>query len=190
MNLLDDPALMELIAQKSEAGLSELYDRYHRLVFSIAFGVIGRMEDAEEITLDVFTRIWHKADTYQVERAGVRTWLSRLARNRAIDVLRRESVRPMQHSIGWAEAGSEPLADGPAPEAAVQLAMQQRRVRRAIGALPRDQQVVLALAFFKGYSHSEIAGLLDLPLGTVKGRIRAGMQALRLALADEIGGPG
>jgi RNA polymerase sigma-70 factor, ECF subfamily len=189
MNQLDDPALIDLIAQQSESGLAALYDRYHRLVFSIALSIIGRVEDAEEITLDVFTRIWQHAGTYRSDRAAVRTWLSHLARNRAIDVLRREAVRPMRHSVGWAEAGGEPIADGPAPEAAVQLAMLQRRVRQAVCALPENQQEVLALAFFKGYSHTEIAGALDLPLGTVKGRIRAGMQSLRAHLADEAGPP-
>ena len=108
-----------------------------------------------------------------------------MARNRSIDVLRRENVRPSKHSISWADVTPEPAAASARPEAAIQLELQKQRVREAIKALPEPQQEVLALAYFKGYSHSEIARELDLPLGTVKGRIRTGMQRLRDALQDE-----
>jgi RNA polymerase sigma-70 factor (ECF subfamily) len=183
MQQLEDPALIDLIIQKNEAALGELYDRYHRLIYSIALHVVGRPEDAEEITLDVFTSVWEKAGTYQSERAKVTTWLTRMARNRAIDVLRRESVRPMKHSLSWAQVSPMPAVDG-RPEPAAHLAMQKERVREAIANLPEDQQEVLALAYFKGYSHSEIARELDIPLGTAKGRIRSGMQKLRALLHD------
>ena len=185
MHQLDGPDLIELITQKNEQALGELYDRYHRLIFSVALNVVGRREEAEEITLDVFTSVWQKAHTYQSERAKVNTWLARMARNRAIDVLRRENVRPMKHSVLWADVSPEPAATGVSPEAAAQEEDQKRRVRQAIAALPENQRKALALAYFKGYSHSEIAGVLDLPLGTVKGRIRSGMQKLRTMLQDE-----
>ena len=185
MQQLEDVALINLIIQKNEAALGELYDRYHRLVYSIALNVAGRPEDAEEITLDVFTRLWEKADTYHSERAKVTTWLTRMARNRAIDVLRRESVRPMKYSVSWAQVSPEPAAEREKPEAAAHLAMEKERVREAIANLPEAQQEVLALAYFKGYSHSEIADELKIPLGTAKARIRSGMQKLRALLADE-----
>jgi RNA polymerase sigma-70 factor (ECF subfamily) len=182
---LDDQDLIGLIAQKNEAALGELYDRYHRLIFSIALNIVGRREDAEEITLDVFTRVWEKAGTYRSERAKLSTWLTRMTRNRSIDILRRENVRPMKHSIGWAEVTNEPKLDDDGPESAADLAIQKERVQKAIAALPDTQKEVLALAYFKGYSHSEIAGELNLPLGTVKGRIRSGMQKLRADLQNE-----
>ncbi|MGD2048872.1 MAG: sigma-70 family RNA polymerase sigma factor [Chloroflexota bacterium] len=185
MQQKDDLDLIELIDQKNEAALSELYDRYHRLIFSVALNVVGRQEEAEEVTLDVFTRVWEKAHTYRSDRAKVSTWLTRLARNRAIDVLRRENVRPMKHSVSWADVWPEPQDGKELPESAVQLTLQKKRVRQAITALPDFQKEVLALAYFKGYSHSEIAQALDLPLGTVKGRIRGGMQKLRFLLKDE-----
>jgi RNA polymerase sigma-70 factor (ECF subfamily) len=184
MQQLEDTALIDLIIQKNEAALGELYDRYHRLVYSIAIHVVGRPEDAEEITLDVYTSIWEKADTYQPERAKVTTWLTRMARNRAIDVLRRESVRPMKHGVSWAQVSPEPAADSDRPESFAQLAMQKERLREAMASLPEAQQEVLALAYFRGYSHSEIASELNIPLGTVKGRIRSGMQKLRKLLHD------
>lgn len=185
MQHLDSPDLIELITKRNEKALAELYDRFHRLIFSVAFNVVGRQEEAEEITLDVFTSVWEKAYTYQSDRAKVNTWLTRMARNRAIDVLRRENVRPMKESIQWAEVTPEPASSVNSPEESVQAEDRKRRVRQAIAALPETQQEVLALAYFRGYTHSEIALALDLPLGTVKGRIRSGMQKLRTMLQDE-----
>ena len=185
MKQLDDQDLIQLIIQRDEAALSELYDRYHRLIFSMAINIVGEVGTAEEITLDIFTRVWEKAGTYRAEKAKVSTWLVRMTRNRSIDVLRREAVRPMKHSVGWAEISHEPVAQNDSPEMAAQLAMQKERIRAAIASLPDNQQQALALAYFKGFSHSEIAAELNLPLGTVKGRIRSGMQKLRALLQDE-----
>ena len=185
MQQLDDIALINLIIQKNEAALGELYDRYQRLIFSVAINIVGERGVAEEITLDVFTRVWEKADTYHPERAKVTTWMVRMARNRSIDMLRREAVRPMKHSVGWADISSEPAANNDSPETAAHLAIQKERVREAVATLPDNQREVLGLAYFKGFTHSEIARELDLPLGTVKGRIRSGMQKLRTLLQDE-----
>jgi RNA polymerase sigma-70 factor (ECF subfamily) len=179
---------MGLIVQRDQEALGRFYDRYKRLIFSLVYAVVGQQEAAEEITLDVFATIWEKGHTYDPERAKVRTWLTRLARNRAIDHLRRESVRPNRDSLGWAEVNEKyrPASGGPGPETAADLAMTKNRVREAIAALPDNQQEVLKLAYFDGYSHSEIARSLDLPLGTVKGRLRMAMQKLRRHLAHEL----
>ena len=178
--LLDDSTLMGHIAQGQEAALSELYDRYGRLVMSVAYGVVQNRETAEEVTLDIFTIVWEKAGAYDDRRAQVSTWLTRMARNRAIDRLRREKVRPSQHSVSWAEMPVEPvLNETNDPETAVHLNLEQQRVRAAIASLSAAQREALALAYFQGYSHSEIAQILDEPLGTIKGRVRAGMQKLR-----------
>jgi len=178
--LLDDATLMGHIAQGQEAALSELYDRYGRLVMSVAYGVVQNRETAEEVTLDIFTIVWEKAGAYDDRRAQVSTWLTRMARNRAIDRLRRERVRPSQHSVSWAEMPVEPvLNETNDPETAVHLNLEQQRVRAAVARLSAAQREALALAYFQGYSHSEIAQILDEPLGTIKGRVRAGMQKLR-----------
>jgi RNA polymerase sigma-70 factor (ECF subfamily) len=182
---LEDSKLIELIIQKNEAALGELYDRYHRLTFSLALNIVGTRDDAEEITLDVFVRIWQKAGSYQAERAKVTTWLTRMTRNRAIDVLRREEVRPMKHSISWAQLTSEPVDATDNPEVSATISLEMQRVLAAMSTLPENQQQVLALAYFKGYTHSQIARLLDLPLGTAKARIRSGMRQLRALLLEE-----
>jgi RNA polymerase sigma-70 factor (ECF subfamily) len=184
-SVVGDQELMALIAGQDEAALGELYDRYSRLVFSLAYGVVGVQDSAEEIALDVFTRVWEKAHTYRSDRAKVRTWLTRMTRNRAIDHLRRESVRPSRDSIGWAEVHPEPASSNIGPEAAAAQAIEKDRVRAAVASLSESQREVLELAYFGGYSHSQIARVLDLPLGTVKGRVRMAMQNLRRALQDE-----
>jgi len=181
----DDEALIRLIVRDRPEALSELYDRYHRLVFSLAFNAVGDRSTAEEITLDVFTHVWQKAATYRAERAKVSTWLTSIARHRSIDVLRHQRARPEQRSVGWADLtpGQVPQVNG--PEGAAELAIRRQRVRAAIAELPEEQRQVLALAYFQGYTHREIAQILDQPLGTVKTRIRLAMEKLRQTLRAE-----
>ncbi|MFN2117208.1 MAG: RNA polymerase sigma factor [Candidatus Promineifilaceae bacterium] len=180
----DDFELMQEISRGNGSALSELYDRYSRLIYSVAFGIVRNQETAEEITLDIFTRAWEKGGTYDPQLAKVSTWLTRMARNLAIDRLRREKVRPLHDSVSWAIVSNEPLSTKNSPETFVYVSMEQQRVRAAVASLPSSQQEALALAFFNGLSHSEIAQELDLPLGTVKGRIRAGMKKLRDLLEE------
>ena len=105
-----------------------------------------------------------------------------MARNRSIDMLRREGVRPEHNSIGWTELIIEPHADGHSPETAVHHQMEMQKVHAALAELPPEQQDVLELAYLRGYSHNQIATQLEVPIGTVKTRIRLGMQKLRSTL--------
>ncbi len=182
---LDDTALMAQISRGNENALAELYDRYGRLVFSVAYQIVGQRETAEDITLETFTRAWEKAHTYRPDKSKVSTWLTRLGRNRAIDILRRENVRLDKSSLRWAEVTTEPVTDSHNPEIMAHLTTQQERVRQAVASLPETQQEVLALAYFHGLSHNEIARALNQPLGTIKGRIRAAMKTLRARLITE-----
>jgi RNA polymerase sigma-70 factor (ECF subfamily) len=181
---VDDKTLIRLIVQAREEALSELYDRYSRLVFSVAVHIVGHQAIAEEITLDIFTRVWQKAHTYRPERAKVSTWLTSMTRYRAIDQLRREDVRPEKHSLNWADVWPEPASTKNNPETAAHLALERQRLRAALAQLPPEQKEVLAWSYFKGYSHSQIAAELDQPLGTVKTRIRLAMQKLRRMLRE------
>jgi RNA polymerase sigma-70 factor (ECF subfamily) len=182
---LDDQTLIQQIIHARAEALSALYDRYSRLVFGLALSSVGDRATAEEITQDVFLRVWQRARQYRAERGKVSTWLSSIARNRAVDQLRRRGSRPEQHSVAWVEIapGTEPAVNG--PEAAAALAMEKARVRSAIARLSEEQKRVLALAYFQGLSQSEIAATLDLPLGTVKTRIRLGMRKLREMLQED-----
>jgi RNA polymerase sigma-70 factor, ECF subfamily len=191
---LDDSALLGLIASmhneaRTTEALGALYDRYGRLVYTVAIHVVGDVETAEEITQDVFVRVWEGAHTYRPDLAKVSSWLISITRHRAIDELRRRGVRPEKDSAAWPEDMGQdhveglPLLDG--PEEQVEGHLQSRRIRQVIATLPAEQREVLGLAYFKGLSHSEIAEQLNQPLGTVKSRIRQAMQKVRDAFIDQ-----
>ena len=185
---LDDAALIQLVAGANSEALGALYDRYGRLIFTVAYNVVGDSETAEEITQDVFVRVWEGAAGYRMELAKVSSWLISITRHRSIDELRRRGSRPEKESIAWPDdPGAEmmeslPVLEG--PEDAVESALQNRSVRQAIHSLPADQRKVLGMAFFRGLSHSQIADVLGEPLGTVKSRIRMAMQKLRDAMIE------
>lgn len=184
---LDDESLMQWIEERRPEALSELYDRYGRLVFSLALSTVGDTATAEEVTQDVFLRVWERAVQYRADQAKVSTWLASIARHRAIDQLRRRGSRAEAQSVSWDEAESGPGEELPSgsPQHEAELAMLRAEVRAAVARLPDEQKQVLALAYFRGYTQSEIATALGLPLGTVKTRIRLAMDKLRTALQDQ-----
>ena len=181
---LDDGDLMRRIVWQQGDALAELYDRYHRLVFDVAYHIVSDLALAEEITQEAFFRAWTHAGDYDPARAQVNTWLVSIARHRAIDVVRRRRVRPEHYGVPWGALQDE---DQPRVEDAEQSAeahFAQSAVREALAGLPAEQRIVLALAYFQGMTQQEIAMVLDEPLGTVKTRIRLGMQKLRRLLVD------
>jgi RNA polymerase sigma-70 factor (ECF subfamily) len=183
---LDDETLLNLIARSQDQALSELYDRYSRLVYSVALNAIADPARAEDITQDVFVRVWENARTYRSDQGRVAIWLASITRNRAIDVFRRGRVRHENLHISWDAAESLSPPDPQNVEAEADLAQRQRQVRWAVAQLPEEQKQALGLAFFQGLSHFEVADALGEPLGTVKTRIRLGMQKLRSLLQTEM----
>jgi RNA polymerase sigma-70 factor, ECF subfamily len=182
---LDDASLLRLVAGNKNEALGVIYDRYGRLVFSIAYNAINDQTIAEEITQEVFTRVWEKAGTYDAQVGKVSTWLVSITRNRVIDELRRRKVRGENNSVAWdlIPAGQGLAVDGPETDA--EINRQKRLIRDALRSLPEEQQKVLAMAYFQGYSQSEIATITGEPLGTVKTRLRLAMQKLRRILSYE-----
>lgn len=181
----DDPTLLRLVTRQDENALGALYDRFSRLVYSMALNVVNDEAAAEEITQDVFLNVWKKASSYDVSHAKVVTWIASIARHRAIDILRARSVRPVNQEFSWEE---EPLLEIASPldvEKEAELHQRQQKVRLALTKLPQDQRKVMALAYFGGYSHSEMAKMLNEPIGTVKTRLRLAMQKLRQFLDEE-----
>jgi len=181
----DDETLIRLIAGSQSDALGELYDRYSRLVFGMARNALGDQGLAEEITQDVFMRIWNKASTYQAVQGKVVSWIAGIARNRAIDVFRHQKSLLDGNSLSLEEL---PLFDPPDSlnvEKEIESKLKERRVQQALFQLPKEQRDALALAYFRGYTHEEAAEALGQPLGTVKTRIRLGMQKLREILEDE-----
>jgi RNA polymerase sigma-70 factor (ECF subfamily) len=181
----DDETLLRLIARSHERALSELYDRYNRLVYTVALSALGDPARAEEVTQDVFVRVWEKAETFRAEQGRTATWLAGITRNRSIDIYRRSQARLEHLHISWEEAESLNPPDPVDVEAEVDLAQRQQQVRWAVTQLPEDQKQALGLAYFRGLSHPEIAQALGEPLGTIKTRISLGMKKLRLLLQAE-----
>jgi RNA polymerase sigma-70 factor, ECF subfamily len=194
---LDDEALLAVIAAEfgrpsaesivNEAVLA-LYDRYGKLIYSVAYHSTGNIETAEEITQDVFVRVCKNAHTYRSEKGKVINWLVSITRHRSIDELRRRRIRPEHTQVQWIEDGwIESMVETSLPDSPEQIAeanIQQHQISQIIAELPLQQRQVLFLAFFKGLSHSQIADRLGEPLGTVKSRVRLAMQKLRDRLID------
>ncbi len=172
--------LIDQIAQGDEAALASLYDLTSPVVFGLAARILHDPRDAEESTLEVYLQVWRTAADYDAERGSPLAWLATMARTRAIDRLR-ASRRWTQSMVGLDTDFTEP-SSGPA-----ELLMSREReaqVRRALDALKPDQRAVLTIAYLSGSTHVEIARKLDLPLGTVKTRIRTGMMQLRSHLSE------
>ena len=178
----DDADLIARIAQAQTKAFDRLYDRYNRLVFSVAIAILGDQAAAEEATLDVFVQVWKKAGSYRADQGQVRTWLTAITRHHAIDILRWRKARPDANGMEWDETT---LQDGLVTrdtEEVAELTFQREKVQAALAQLPEEQREALKLAYFQGYSHSQIAEVLSQPLGTIKTRIRLGMQKLRQLL--------
>jgi RNA polymerase sigma-70 factor (ECF subfamily) len=175
--LLADEDLLSLIETNDDPqAFATLYDRHSRAAFSLAYRMMGEHHAAEDLVQESFLKLWRAARSYRPERASVRTWLLSIVHNRAIDLLRsRASRRRTQEKVEAVAPRFEPS------EAFAQsLANSQReQVREAMRSLPQEQLKILELAYFSGYTHVEIAELLDVPLGTVKGRMRLGLKKIR-----------
>lgn len=174
---LDDSALVALVARRDEAALGALYDRYNRLVYSLALRVVGERALAEEIVADAFVSVWRAANSFIEERGRFVVWLTSVTRHRAIDELRRLSVRPEGSAVELDEAikigGPDPLED------VVDIRQRRELVRGVLAQLPTTQREALELAYFGGLTQQEIADKTNTPLGTVKTRMRLGLLKMR-----------
>jgi RNA polymerase sigma-70 factor (ECF subfamily) len=181
-----DRTLIQQIGAGDQKAFGTLYDRYKTLVFSLAVKIAGNHETAEDITLDVFTQIWEHADKYHPKKGSVRVWVASITRYRSIDTLRRRNIRLYLHHPSWSDIQLEALPSNENPDDALQSAEIRRKVSNSINRLPEDQQEALAMAYYKGYTHRQIAEALNEPLGTIKTRIRLGLQKLRQMFKNEI----
>ena len=182
-----DLELMERIEGGDDRALGELYDRHGAVMYSLARSIVSEPADAEEVVADAFLQIWRGAQRYDRGRASVGAFLAVVTRSRALDVVRARRRRnaAADRAAAWNEGGPAGAlsASDPAPDRALELSETYAVVRRALDALPESQREVILLAYFGGYSQSEIAALLSEPLGTVKTRVRTGMQKLREVLS-------
>ena len=174
--LLADEDLIYLAEGGNTQAFAALYDRHSRAAYSLAYRMMGERQAAEDLVQEAFLKVWRAAGSYRVERASVRTWILSILNNRGIDELRSSaSRRRTQDKVEAQTSTSQPS------EAFTQTwrNSQRAQVREALRGLPPEQLKVLELAYFSGYTHKEIAELLGVPLGTVKGRMRLGLQKIR-----------
>jgi RNA polymerase sigma-70 factor (ECF subfamily) len=182
---LADEDLMALVQDGDARAFEVIFDRHADAAFSLAYRMCGRRAVAEDVVQEAFLSLWRSGARYDRARGSVRSWVLGVVHNRAIDLFRRDAVRTSRDVSD--ESAVERM---PAPESTEGEAHRRddaSQVRRALQELPDDQRQVIELAYFGGFSHSEIAAQLQLPAGTVKGRMRLGLTKLRLALGDVSG---
>jgi RNA polymerase sigma-70 factor (ECF subfamily) len=179
---LADEDLMQLVSDGEARAFEIVFDRHGAASFSLAYRVCGRRAMAEDVVQEAFLSLWRSGARYDYTRGSVRSWVLTIVHNRAIDALRRGAVRD-SHDVAE-EGAAERVAASECTESEVVRRDEARNVRSALGELPPEQRQVIELAYFGGFTHTQIAQTLELPVGTVKGRMRLGLTKMRLALGD------
>ncbi|TMF27588.1 MAG: sigma-70 family RNA polymerase sigma factor [Chloroflexi bacterium] len=172
-----DDALLRSLAERDLGALAALYDRYGRLAYSLAYRILGESESAEDVVQDAFLSAWRGATGYRRERGNPRAWLLSIVHHRAVDILRRKTTfRPAPLEAAELQPGDEDTA------VSAERNVEHKTVRDALEGLPPAQRRTIELAYFGGYTHVELSELMGVPLGTVKGRMRIGLQKMRRVL--------
>ncbi|MFN2612742.1 MAG: RNA polymerase sigma factor [Solirubrobacterales bacterium] len=182
---LGDEDLMPLVGDKDPIAFEVFYDRHGGAAFSLAYRIVGNRNSAEDVAQEAFLSIWRSGARYDRARGSVRSWTLGIVRNRAIDSLRREAGRaPKLHFDADEVLERMPGKQETETETTALRRETARELQGALGELPNDQSKVIELAYFGGFSHSEISEMLNEPLGTVKGRMRLGLEKIRGELAE------
>ena len=183
---LADEDLMTMVERKNAAAFEVIYDRHGGAAYSLAYRIVGDSGLAEDVTQEALLSMWRSGARFDSARGSVRSWTLGIVRNRAIDALRRASGKAPKLNLD-----DDLVLDAqPADELTDSEAIRREtsaRVRGVLRDLPDEQSQVIGLAYFGGFSHSEIASMLGMPLGTVKGRMRLGLEKIRVALAEGMG---
>jgi RNA polymerase sigma-70 factor, ECF subfamily len=174
---LADEDLMQLVRRGDAAAFEAVYDRHSTAAFSLAYRMTGTRNTAEDVVQEAFLSLWRSGARYDRTRGSVRTWVLGIVHNRAIDALRRSMVHDRRRASD--EGIDERLESKERTDVEAARRDEAREVRSALRSLPEEQSRVIELAYFGGFSHSEIAEMLGTPIGTVKGRMRLGLQKMR-----------
>jgi RNA polymerase sigma-70 factor (ECF subfamily) len=175
---LSDEALVALVARSEQVALAELYDRLGRVAFGVAVRIVRDESLAQDAVQEAFLAVWRSAPRFVPERGSARTWVLTLVHRRAVDLVRREERRRSDP----VERAPEPAGEGIAEDAL--LRMERERVQAALSRLPDQQREALELAYYGGFTQSELAERLGQPLGTIKSRMFNGLSRLRELLAE------
>ena len=171
---LNDGALVSAVRSGNQDAMAQLYDRYSSVVYAVALRVLTDAAAAEDVLQEIFMQLWRNPGAFDASRGNLAPWLAVIARNRAVDVLRK---RKPQTEITEAVASVEPDMASDADRGRT-----VEKIRAVLKEMPASQRSALEMAYFEGYSHSEIAEKTKEPLGTIKTRIRAGLMLLRKAV--------
>jgi RNA polymerase sigma-70 factor (ECF subfamily) len=180
---LADEELMPLIGAKDPEAFEVFYDRHGGVAYSLAYRIVGEKAAAEDVTQEAFISIWRSGARFDRARGSVRSWMLSIVRNRAIDALRSRAGKAPKLTFD----DDAVLEQRPSGELTEDEAMRREtatEIKGALGELPGEQSKVIELAYFGGFSQSEISRMLGVPLGTVKGRMRLGLEKIRGELAE------
>jgi RNA polymerase sigma-70 factor (ECF subfamily) len=180
---LADEELMKLVHDGDVRAFEVVFDRHASAAFSLAYRMCGRRAAAEDIVQESFLSLWRSASGYDPRRGSVRSWVLSVVHNRAVDAMRRVGAKAGRDVPDEGIAERLPAAE--TTDAEVERRDDARQVRTALDELPPDQRQVIELAYFGGFTHTQIAEMLDLPPGTVKGRMRLGLTKMRFFLGEE-----
>ena len=187
LRLLADEELMLLVQDGDARAFEVLYDRHGGAAFSLSYRMVGNRTAAEDIVQEAFLSIWRSRVRYQRERGSVRTWVLGIVHHRAIDSLRRNLVHDRRRAS--AEGIEERHEARELTDVEAARREEARTLRAALETLPEDQSRVIELAYFGGFTHTQIAEMLEQPVGTIKGRMRLGLEKMRRSLVEAGGGP-
>jgi len=183
LRTLADEELMGLVRDGEVQAFEVIFDRHASAAFSLAYRMCGRRAAAEDVVQDAFLSLWRSGSGYDPRRGSVRSWVLSVVHNRAVDAMRRVGSKAGRDVSD--EGISERLAAAERTDAEVERRDDARQVRTALDELPPDQRRVIELAYFGGFTHNQIAEMLDLPPGTVKGRMRLGLTKMRYVLSEQ-----
>ncbi len=173
---------MALIGDSEASALEVIFNRHGDAAFSLAYRMCGRQTMAEDIVQEAFISLWRHGGRYDRARGSVRSWVLSVVHHRAVDAFRHDAVRSSRDVSD--DGVAERLSDPRLTDSEVAHREEAHQIRIALGELPQDQRRVIELAYFGGFTHTQIAAMLAVPVGTVKGRMRLGLTKLRIALSD------
>ena len=179
-----DEQLMAAICKGEESAIEALYERYHRYAYSLAYRILRDQVAAEDIVQDAFLSIWRKASSYQAQNGSVQSWIQAIVHHRAIDKIRASAHRDYQWTPLQADNEQDPPSEQPDVWEQAWQSEQHRIIREVMVEIPSEQRMVIELAYFGGLTHAEISEQCHIPLGTVKGRMRLGLQKMKALLAE------
>ena len=183
---LDDEGLLAAIQQGDENALAELYDRYGRLAFGLAYRILAERGTAEDVVQEAYLAVWRRSTSFRADRGSARAWLMSIVHNAAID-RRRGRFKREQEAVPIDDLEFKLESEADDAFAVVSEQIEAEQIRSALGSLPTEQREAIELAYFGGFTQQEISERTGTPLGTVKSRMRLGLQKLRALLADSLG---